>query len=287
MERCCHIRFYPVTPPQELQTFHLRERKETPAELQSFHGVPMPPVFASPNFLDWKEITGSVLQCFGCCCYLGTGSQPDISLRGDFWVPRTPMAKADLYFWCDYVLFPKYFLSRVEEKRGNSTDSGSKGGELLLGSCSSLPCSCKVLSTKELQGSIKSELDCQGQHSSLTICVPKVKHVLNEARVLCFGQSWILNSSVFCSFCWKKWGCCFFASWDILKTSSLEMSKSNDQKENVTYQWIRSRVINFPTYCEPGVPMAFTSCAGKKKEEKNPRNLSSVMLLIRLMLLFL
>lgn len=164
--------------------------------------------------------------------------------------------------------FPKVLIVTGEEKRENSTESGSKGGELLLGSRSSLPCSCKVLSTKELQGSIKSALDCQGQHSSLTICVPKVKHVLNEARVLCLGQSWILNSSVFCSFLLKKWGCCFLASWDILKTSSLEVSKSNEQKENVTYQRIRFRVINFPTYCEPGVPVAFTSCAGKKKRRK-------------------
>lgn len=40
-------------------------------------------------------------------------------------------------------------------------------------------------------------LTVKDTHSSLAICVPKVKHVLNEARVLRLGQSWIRNSSVF------------------------------------------------------------------------------------------
>lgn len=51
---------------------------------------------------------------------------------------------------------------KKEEK--NTSESGSGRGEwpeLLRGSGAD-PCSCKVLSTKELRGRIKSVPDCQG-----------------------------------------------------------------------------------------------------------------------------
>lgn len=132
-----------------------RERRDS-SWITAFPWLPMPPIFGSPNFsLDWKEIVGSVLQCFGWCCYLGTGSQPDINLRGNLWVPLQPTAKADLYFWCNYMFFPEFLLSRVEEKRENSAASGSKGESsswdpahhcLVLAKCRAQKSSKEVLS---------------------------------------------------------------------------------------------------------------------------------------------
>lgn len=121
---------------------------------------------------------------------------------------QSPWPKLICIFGGTTCFFPKVVVvmgGMGWRKKNSKCRSGwGEQPELLLGSRAH---HCLVLAKCWAQKSSKEVLSLcltvKDTHSSLNICVPKVKHVLNEARVLCLGQSWILNSSVFCSFCWK------------------------------------------------------------------------------------
>lgn len=100
-------------------------------------------------------------------------------------------------------LFPKKLLSWVERRRRRKTSSESGSGqgawpELLRGSgADHRLVLAKCWAQNSSEEGLSLCLTVKDTHSSLAICVPKVKHVLNEARVLRLGQSWIRNSSMF------------------------------------------------------------------------------------------
>lgn len=129
-----------------------------------------------------------------------------VHLKHDIWDLVKPLAKPTVTVGRVTLFFPEVVIVMGEEEK-NNCETGSGWGEelellqgsgtyhwLVLAKCWAQKSSKEVLS---LCWTVKDT------HSSLAICVPKVKHVLNEARALRLRQSWILNSSMFCSFYWK------------------------------------------------------------------------------------
>lgn len=70
---------------------------------------------------------------------------------------------------------------------------------------------------------LRKESGCAAKdtQSSLAIWVPRVKRVLNEARVLCSGQSWILNSSMVLQLLLKNGANIFLLPGRFLRTNLL------------------------------------------------------------------
>ena len=159
-----------------------------------------------------------------------------VNPKGDIWDLPKPVAKLICTSGRTTHFFPQSSCCHVwKKKKKTNCESGSGRGEwpeLLRGSGAY---HWLVLAKRWAQKSSEEVLSLcltvKDTCSSLAICVPKVKHVLNEARVLRLGQSWILNSSMFCSFCWKMGliFSCFLGDFED-KLTSIHGSQ-NDREE--------------------------------------------------------